>query len=143
MDLDLTQPGVEVMQRKDSLMGHRNPKSRLLWLLLFVVLGLGFYRLRYDLRSYSLLEHFLDPQASGPLLRWESYAVTTQEITFPAATGPVRARLYVPTGVAHPPGMIVAHGIRHLGVDDPRVVSVTRAASCHGFGVLAPTVTAL
>src|SRR5260370_6770130 len=143
MDLDLTQPGVEVMQRKDSLMGHRNPKSRLLWLLLFVVLGLGFYRLRYDLRSYSLLEHFLDPQASGPLLRWESYAVTTQEITFPTANGPVRARLYVPSGVAHPPGMIVLHGMHHLGIDELRLMSFSRAASGGGFAVLTPEIGAL
>ena len=143
MDLDLTQPGVEAIPRKDSLLRHRNLKSRLLWLLLFVVLGLGFYRLRYDLRSYSLLEHFLDPQASGPLLRWESYAVTTQEITFPTATGPVRARLYVPSGVAHPPGMIVVHGIHHLGIDEPRLMSFSRAASSAGFAVLTPEISAL
>jgi len=106
-------------------------------------LGFGAYRLRYDLRSYSLLVHFLDPQASGPLLRLETYAVTTQEVSLPSATGPVRARLYVPSGVARPSGMIVLHGIHHLGIDEPRLMSFSRAAAGGGFAVLTPEIRAL
>jgi len=109
----------------------------LLWLFLFVLLGFGAYQLRYDVRSYSLLIRFLNPQASGPLLRWETYAVTTQEITLPTQDGPVRARLYLPSGVTHPPGMVVAHGIHHLGIDEPRLMSFARAAAGgppHGRG---------
>jgi len=101
------------------------------------------YQIRYDLRSYSLLVHFLDPHASGPLLRWETYAVTTQEITLPSSSGPVRARLYLPDGVAHPPGMVVAHGIHHLGIDEPRLMSFSRAAAGGGFAVLTPEIDAL
>lgn len=115
----------------------------LLWLFLFALFGFGVYHLRYDLRSYSLLTHFLNPQASGPLLRWETAAVTTQEVTLPTANGPVRARLYVPSGVAHPPGMVVAHGIHHLGIDEPRLMSFARAAAGGGFAVLTPEIGAL
>jgi pimeloyl-ACP methyl ester carboxylesterase len=143
MDLDLTQPGVEAIPRKDSLPRQGSLKCKLLWPLLFLALGFGVYRLRYDLRSYSLLIHFLDTQASGPLLRWETYAVTTQEVTLPTANGPVRARLYVPSGVAHPPGMIVLHGMHHLGIDELRLMSFSRAASGGGFAVLTPEIGAL
>jgi len=115
----------------------------LLSLFLFALLGFGIYHLRYDLRSYSLLLHFLDPQATGPLFRWETAAVTTQEVTLPTASGPVRARLYLPSGVMHPPGMVVVHGIHHLGIDEPRLMSFARAAAGGGFAVLTPEISAL
>ena len=143
MDLDLTTPGVEAISRKDSQPCQRNLKFRFLWLFFLVPLGFGLYRLRYDLRSYSLLIRFLDPQASGPLLRWETYAVTTQEIIIPAANGPVRGRLYLPSGFAHPPGMVVVHGIHHLGIDEPRLMSFSRALAGGGFAVLTPEIGAL
>src|SRR6266853_5625839 len=102
MDLDATQPAVADIPKKGSWIRQRNLKSTLLWLFFLVLLGFCVYRLRYDLRSYSLLTHFLDPQASGPLLRWETYAVTTQEVTLSGTSGPIRARLYIPTGLAQP-----------------------------------------
>jgi pimeloyl-ACP methyl ester carboxylesterase len=143
MDLDATQPGVDANPMKDSQPRQGSLKFRLLWLFIFVLLGFGAYQIRYDLRSYSLLVHFLDPQASGPLLRWETYAVTTQEITLPGTSGPVRARLYLPSGVAHPAGMVVLHGIHHLGIDEPRLMSFSRAAAGGGFAVLTPEIDAL
>jgi len=143
MNLDATQPELNTFPMRDSQPRQGSLKFRLLWLLFFVLLGFGAYQIRYDLRSYSLLVHFLDPHASGPLLRWETYAVTTQEITFPGPSGPVRARLYLPAGVAHPPGMVVVHGIHHLGIDEPRLMSFSRAAAGGGFVVLTPEIDAL
>src|ERR1700730_8306947 len=142
MDFEATQPEVRAIPGKDSFPRHWNLKF-MLWLFLFVLLGLGVYHFRYDLRSYSLLIHFLNPQASGPLLRWESGAITTQEITIPTANGPVRARLYLPSGVTHPPGMVVAHGIHHLRIDEPRLMSFARAAAGGGYAVLTPEISAL
>ena len=46
-------------------------------------------------------------------------------------------------GVAHPPGMVLVHGIHHLGIDEPRLVSFARAAAGSGFAVLTPEVAAL
>jgi len=128
---------------RDSQPRQGSLKFWLLWLFFFVLLGFVAYQIRYDLRSYSLLVHFLDPHASGPLLRWETYAVTTQEITLPTQNGPVRARLYLPSGVTHPPGMVVAHGIHHLGIDEPRLMSFARAAAGGGFAVLTPQIDAM
>src|SRR5258706_16289876 len=115
----------------------------MLWFFLVALLGFGVYHLRYHLRSYSLLIRFLNPQASGPLLRWEPRAVTTQEVTLPTANGPVRARLYLPGGVTHPPGMFAAHGIPPLGIDEPRLMSFARAAAGGGFAVLTPQIDAM
>lgn len=112
-------------------------------LLTMALAMMGLYGLRYDLRSYSLLIHFLNPNASGVLLRWETYPVTTQDIVLPLTQGSVRARLYLPVGIAHPPGMVVVHGIHHLGIDEPRLVSFARAAAGSGYAVLTPEVAAL
>jgi pimeloyl-ACP methyl ester carboxylesterase len=122
---------------------HSRYKSWLIWLLLLVLAGIGANRLRYDLRGYALLVHFLDPHASGPLLHWGTCAVTTQEITFGTVNGPVRARLYLPTGVARAPGMVVVHGIHHLGINEPRLMSFSRAAAEIGFAVFTPEISAL
>ncbi len=109
---------------------HRLKVRVILWficLLLLVALGIGLNRLRYDLRSYSLLTHFLHPQDSGPLLRWETHEVQTREIVLPTTGPSVQGRLYLPTGVARPPGMVIVHGIHHLGIDEPRLVSFAQS----------------
>src|SRR6185312_15299517 len=99
--------------------------------------------LRYDLRAYSLLTRFVDPSASGILCDLETRPVSAQELSIPTPSGFVPARLYLPAGVAHPPGMIVVHGIHHLGFDEPRLMSFARAASGSGYAVLTPEVQAL
>jgi len=100
-------------------------------------------RLRYELLSYSTLVHFVTPLASGPLLRWESNDVATEEVAIPTPAGPVPACLYLPLGVNHPPGIVITPGIHHLGITDPRFVNLSQAVAASGFAVLAPVLSAL
>ncbi len=120
-------------------------RFNLFWfvLLLILVLAAGIYSLRYELRSFVFLIQFLDPHASGLLVRLERHGVGMQEVTLSTTQGPVRARLYVPRGVAHPPGIVLAHGIHHLGIDEPRLMNFARAAASSGFSVLTPEIAAL
>jgi pimeloyl-ACP methyl ester carboxylesterase len=118
-------------------------KLLLVTLPIIVLLAAGIYTLRYELRSYVFLNQFLDPHASGFLIRLEGHALETQEVTLPTAQGPVRGRLYVPRGVAHPAGMVLVHGIHHLGIDEPRLENFARAAASNGFSVLTPEIAAL
>jgi dienelactone hydrolase len=111
-----------------------------LFLAAFLV-ALDFFR--YGLSGYSVLRHFSDPQANGPLLRWATREVATEEVTIPVAGSAVRARLYLPLGVAHPAGMVVVHGIHHLGMDEPRLVRFSRAVAGSGLAVLTPQVDSL
>jgi pimeloyl-ACP methyl ester carboxylesterase len=108
-----------------------------------ILLAASIRTLRYELRSYVFLLQFLNPQASGLLVRLESHAMDTQEVTLSTPQGLVRARLYTPRGVAHPPGMLLVHGIHHLGIDEPRLMNFARAAASDGFSVLTPEVAAL
>jgi pimeloyl-ACP methyl ester carboxylesterase len=112
-------------------------------LVVVVLLGIALNYLRYELRSYALLTRFADPSATGPLLRFETHDVTTEDVTIAAPSGPLRARLFLPVGVAHPPGMVAVHGIHHLGMDEPRLMSFARAVAGTGLAVLTPQIDAL
>ena len=120
-------------------------RSKFLWiaLLFILLLAAGVYSLRYELRSYVFLIQFLDPHASGLLVRLEGHGLDIQEVSLSTTEGLVRARLYVPRGVAHPPGMVLVHGIHHLGIDEPRLMNFARAAASDGFSVLTPEIAAL
>ena len=116
---------------------------RLIIVLLILLLAVGVYFLQYELRSYVFLRQFLDPQVSGLLVRLEGHEVDAQDLVLSTTQGPVRARLYVPRGVSHPAGMVVVHGIHHLGIDEPRLMNFARAAASDGFSVLTPEIAAL
>src|SRR6202042_3094725 len=45
--------------------------------------------------------------------------------------------------VAHAPGIVIVHGIHHLGIDEPRLVNLARASAASGYAVLTPQVAAL
>jgi pimeloyl-ACP methyl ester carboxylesterase len=127
--------------------GTKRPflRFKFIWivLLLIFLLGAGIYSLRYELRSYAFLNQFLDPRASGFLVRLEGHGLDIRDVTLSTTQGPVRARLYAPRGVAHPPGMVLVHGIHRLGIDEPRLMDFARAAASSGFSVLTPEIAAL
>ncbi len=127
-------------------MNRSSLRFKFLWILLlpiFLLFALGIYALRYELHSSVFLMQFLDPHASGLLVRLEGHELDVQDIALPTTQGTVRARLYVPRGVAHPPGMVLVHGIHHLGIDEPRLVNFARAAASGGYSVLTPEIAAL
>jgi pimeloyl-ACP methyl ester carboxylesterase len=89
------------------------------------------------------LTHFVDPQATGPLLRFETNAVSTEEVAIETNNGSVPSLLYLPTGIAKPHGIVVLPGIHHLGIYDPRFINFSRALAASGFAVLTPALASL
>ncbi len=63
---------------------------------------------------------------------------TQQELIIQTDAGPVRARLYTP--VRHPgaAGLVIFHGVHHLGIDEPRLKAFADAIAASGLGVLTP-----
>jgi pimeloyl-ACP methyl ester carboxylesterase len=124
-------------------------------------MGFAISVLPSDLRGYAVLVRFADSSATGPLLRFETHAVATEDVAIsmpvglpsppvpgapyviPAPTGTLRARLYMPVGVKHPSGMVAVHGIHHLGMDEPRLVNFARAVAGSGLAVLTPQIDSL
>lgn len=120
-------------------------RLKFVWIALLsaLVLTAAVNFLQYEVRSYVFLLQFLDPHADGFLVRLEGHGFDVQDVTFNTAQSSARARLYVPHGIAHPPGMVLVHGIHHLGIDEPRLMNFARAAASNGFSVLTPEIAAL
>jgi pimeloyl-ACP methyl ester carboxylesterase len=84
-------------------------------------------------RATSLLMSFSDPNAKP--------AVTEERITFSAANGEkIPARLYIPMGIDHPPGVVLVHGVHHGGIEEPRLERFARAVAASGVVVMTPAV---
>ncbi len=64
--------------------------------------------------------------------------VTTEEIQIPDGSSAIRARLYRPANSAHAPGLVVLHGVHHLGMDEPRLMGFAAAMASCGLQVLTP-----
>jgi len=117
-------------------------KVLLVWLVL-AVLWFAIFRLPSYLRAYAVLMQFADPGASSALLRFETHPVVSQDVSIPTPNGSLQARLYIPGGVKHPRGMVAVHGIHHLGMYEPRLVSFAKALSGSGIEVLTPQIDSL
>jgi len=64
--------------------------------------------------------------------------VRTEDVQFTTAAGVVRGRLYLPDGHPDAPGLVVLHGVHHLGIEEPRLVSFAQAMASCGVRVLTP-----
>jgi pimeloyl-ACP methyl ester carboxylesterase len=100
----------------------------------YLIIGPG----RTYLRAASLLQRIADGKGEGKLARFDSHPVDEQPATVQTADGPIPARLYVPRGVTNPPGMVILHGVHHLGIEEPRLIAFSRAISSSGIVVLTP-----
>ena len=78
-------------------------------------------------------------QPIGRLLRDEATeAVSQQDTTIATPQGNIRARLYLPAKHPDAPGLVVFHGVHHLGIDEPRLEAFAQAMAASGLNVLTP-----
>ena len=89
-------------------------------------------------RAASLLNRFSAPDDPGLIARMDSHEVTERAFTVRTPRGEARARLYVPEGASGAPGIVLAHGIHHLGIDEPRLLRFARTIAKAGVVVLTP-----
>jgi pimeloyl-ACP methyl ester carboxylesterase len=142
MATDKARPEVGITRQKPGR-GSRPYLRVFIGPLAITLLLLGINQLRYELRGYALLTRFIDPQANGPLLRFETNAVSTEDVLVETNEGSVSGRLFLPAGIAKPHGIVVLPGIHHLGIYDPRLVNFSRALAGSGFAVLTPVLASL
>jgi dienelactone hydrolase len=67
-----------------------------------------------------------------------SHPIRTQDLTLGVESGHIRARLYLPKDDPNAPALVVLHGVHHLGIDEPRLVSFATAMASCGMRVLTP-----
>jgi pimeloyl-ACP methyl ester carboxylesterase len=97
---------------------------------------------RAHLQAIAVLDQVAGQPVPPLVARLAERPVTTQEFSFPieAATGQqmVRARLYLPEGKPDAPGLVIFHGVHHLGIDEPRLMGFAAAMASCGIRVLTP-----
>jgi acetyl esterase/lipase len=64
--------------------------------------------------------------------------VTQHDELIQTEAGPVRARFYTPTRHPNAHGLVVFHGVHHLGIDEPRLMAFAQAMAASGLNVLTP-----
>ncbi len=69
---------------------------------------------------------------------YDVHAVRIVPITIDGPSGPIKAKMYIPSGVEHAPAMVVLHGVHHLGIEEPRLVNFSLALASHGIVVMTP-----
>jgi len=94
-------------------------------------------------RATSLLLRVQNPKHPGKLAELTAHPFEEVLTDVPTPSGPIRARLYIPKDRPHAPGVVLVHGIHHLGIEEPRLVAFARALSSSGIRVLTPEISSL
>ncbi len=95
------------------------------------------------LRAAGILLRVQSPQHPGALANLSAHPIEEVLTEVPTPTGPVRARLYIPKEMTNAPGIVLVHGVHHLGIEEPRMVAFARALSSSGLRVLTPELLSL
>ena len=107
-------------------------------LLLLLTLLLLWPALRAHLQAAAVLK-LVANEPVPVFLRWAvSNRVAVDDLTVLTSSGPIHARLYTPVPHPNAPAMVLLHGVHHLGMDDPRMISIAAAMSACGLRVLTP-----
>ncbi len=90
------------------------------------------------LRAMSLLLRFSSPNAGGLAASFAQHPVKEEDGSAPTPRGPLRYRMYIPQEVKDPGGVVLLHGVHHLGIEDPRMWNLARALASAGVLVMTP-----
>lgn len=90
------------------------------------------------LRATSLMLRFADPKASGIAASFANHPFKEEDGSAQTPHGPLRYRLYIPQDIKNPAGVVLLHGVHHLGIEDPRLWSLARAMAGAGVLVMTP-----
>jgi dienelactone hydrolase len=113
------------------------PRSRhRVVIVLFIALVIVWHPASAHVRAASLLMRFADPDGHSLLAGVSRHPVDERDL--PLAR--TRARLYLPTDIDHPPGIVVVHGVHYKGIDEPRLQRFARTIAASGAAVLTPEV---
>ncbi len=94
-------------------------------------------------RAAAILLRVQAPQHPGALANLSAHPIEEVLTEVPTPSGPIRARIYSPKNRPHAPGLVLVHGVHHLGIDEPRMVAFARALSSSGIRVLTPELLSL
>jgi dienelactone hydrolase len=104
-------------------------------LLALFAVYLGSYQ---HLRAAGLLVRLTDPSAGSAIANFERHGVVESRYSLPTAGGDIQVRLFTPKNTEDAPAVVLVHGLQHLGIDEPRLISFARTIAESGVAVLTP-----
>jgi pimeloyl-ACP methyl ester carboxylesterase len=123
---------------------QRRRAIRIFVVLLGVVVVLALARPGWThFRAAAILLRVQAPQHPGALANLSAHPLEEVLTEVPTPSGPIRARLYIPKNRPNAPGIVLVHGVHHLGIEEPRLVAFARALSSSGLRVLTPELLSL
>ncbi|SNS22182.1 Dienelactone hydrolase [Granulicella rosea] len=127
----LTRPSELTLQRRILRAG--------VFLVVLIFLGIALWpTVKSHLQSYAVLQLVAGKPLSPQLAALVTEPIVTTEADFQTPSGTVRARSYLPVNHPNAPGMVVLHGVHHLGIEEPRMRSLATAIASCGVRVLTP-----
>jgi dienelactone hydrolase len=123
------------------------PKSRaqkriIYWSVVVVVVVLGGWGGRRaadsHLRAVSVLTRLTNPNATGWAVSFAHHPFIESTTSAETPQGPLRYRLYIPLDVSHPPAIVLLHGIKKEGIEEPRLINFGRTLARAGVEVMTP-----
>jgi pimeloyl-ACP methyl ester carboxylesterase len=122
---------------------HRRYQFALVLAFVVVTVAIVVFHGWAHFRAATLLLRIQNPQNPGALARVTADSFDEESTQVPTPSGPIRARLYAPRNRPHAPGMVIVHGVHHLGIDEPRLIAFARSMSSSGIRVLTPELLSL
>ncbi|MGH9595796.1 MAG: alpha/beta hydrolase, partial [Edaphobacter sp.] len=104
--------------------------------IVLVVLAWPF--LKAHLQAIAVLKRVSGQPVPWIVRRTVTEPIRVEAVEFQTEAGSVRGRLYLPEQNPNAPGLVVLHGVHHLGMDEPRLVNFARAMASCGLRVLTP-----
>lgn len=90
------------------------------------------------LRAFSILLRFSNPRDSELATAFARGPFSEELGSAPTSAGSLRYRIYRPTTSGLHPGIVLLHGVHHLGIDEPRLTAFSKALAGAGMTVLTP-----
>jgi pimeloyl-ACP methyl ester carboxylesterase len=84
------------------------------------------------------LLRFSSPKAQGFAAGFANHPFKEEDGSVQTPRGLLRYRLYIPQNVQNPGGVVLLHGVHHLGIEDPRLWNLARALASAGVEVMTP-----
>ncbi len=137
-----TRLGQNLQQTRTTLRAHRATFYTLLTasIVVFVIAAWPFSK--DHLEAIAVLDQVASHPVPALVGNLVAHPISTEDTTIATESGPVRARLYLPelppAQFQTAPALIVLHGVHHLGIDEPRLMSFASAMASCGIRVLTP-----
>ncbi|HEV7551703.1 MAG TPA: alpha/beta hydrolase [Candidatus Angelobacter sp.] len=90
------------------------------------------------LRAMSLLLRFSDSHSHGLPASFADHSFREEDGSALTPHGVLRYRMYTPQEIQNPGGVVLLHGVHHLGIEDPRMWNLARALAGAGVVVMTP-----